>query len=84
MSIEKEAAGKRRLTKFDSTPWLSTGIAASLLLFGLDLWALLTQISKAFVPYQVSEILGMAIALALGIHCGDMIGYYRKHGKLKQ
>jgi uncharacterized membrane protein (UPF0136 family) len=84
MSIEKEAAGKSRLPKFDSTPWLSTGIAASLVLFGLNLWALITQISRAFIPYQLSEILGMAIALALGIHCGDMIGYYRKHGKLKK
>jgi len=83
MSNIKEAAGKHRLTKFDSTPWLSTGIAASLVLFGLNLWALITQLSKAFIPYQLSEILGMAISLALGIHCADMIGYYRKHGKLK-
>jgi hypothetical protein len=79
----KNAAVKRKLTKFDSTPWLSLGIAVCLALFALDLWALLIQIQQPFVPVLLSEILGMAIALALGVHCADMIGYYRKHGRLK-
>jgi hypothetical protein len=84
MSNVKAKTGKRKgLPKFDATGWLGTGIIVCLALFGLDLWALIAGWHDAFIPYQLGKILGMAIALALGIHCADMIGYYRKHGRLK-
>lgn len=66
------------LPKFDSVPWLIGGAVFSILLFGLDLWALLSQWSVAFFPYQLSKGVGMAIGVGLAIHCVDMTVYYLK------
>ena len=75
---------KRWLPKFDSVPWLSLGIACSFFLVFLNVWALIDLWQAPFLPFQLTKILGIAIGLILGIHCVDMIGYYRKHGRLKK
>lgn len=67
-----------KLPKFDSVPWLIGGAVFSLFLFGLDLWALVSQWSDAFFPYQLSKLVGMAIGIGLAIHCMDMTVYYMK------
>ncbi len=71
------------LPKFDSTGWLLAGAFFSLLVFSLALWAMISGQDRAFLPFRLGQLLSMAVALALGIHCLDMIGYYRRHGRLK-
>jgi hypothetical protein len=78
---EKTTGG---LPKFDSTPWLVLGAVLSFLLTALNVWALIGQWHDAFLPYQLGKLLGAAVGIALGVHCLDMIGYYRKHGRLKR
>jgi hypothetical protein len=74
---------ERKLPKFDSTPWLVFGITFSFLLSGLNFWSLIGQRHDPFFPYQLVKLLGIMLGLILGIHCIDMIGYYRKNGRLK-
>jgi hypothetical protein len=71
------------LPKFDSTVWLSVGIFFSLVMSGVNLWALVLGWQDSFFPFQVSKLLGMAVGLVLAIHCIDMVVYYKKHGPLK-
>jgi hypothetical protein len=72
------------LPKFDSAPWLVLGTVLSFLLTGLNVWALIGQSNDPFLPYQLGKLLGALIGTVLGIHCLDMIRYYRKHGRLKR
>ena len=82
--IKKEITKSQGLPKFDSTLWLCVGATCSFLLTGLNLWALIGQWHNTFFPYQLCKMLGMVIGIVLGIHCLDMIRYYRKHGRLKR
>jgi len=82
--VKKETTKGGGLPKFDSTPWLCLGAALSFLLTGLDIWALVAQWHIQFILYQLSKLLSGLIGIVLGIHCLDMIGYYRKHGRLKK
>ena len=83
-NIKRKTNISKGLPKFDSTPWLCVGAVFSFLLSGLNLWALIGQWHDAFLPYQLGKLLGLAIGIILGIHCLDMIRYYRKHGRLKR
>lgn len=81
--IEKaKAAGGQSLPKFDSTVGLVIGIIFCALVFGDNLWSLIAGWHDAFLPFQLGRILGLLLGLGLGIHCVDMMGYYRKHGRL--
>ncbi len=80
---ETTSRRKNQLTKFDSTFWLCVGIVISLLLISFNIWSIIVDVHDSFVPIQVGRILGIAVGFVLGIHCFDMIGYYRKNGRLK-
>jgi hypothetical protein len=82
--FKAETTKSKGLPKFDSTPWLGSGAVLSFLLTGLNVWALIGQWNDAFIPYQLGKLLGAIIGMVLGIHCLDMIRYYRKHGRLKR
>jgi hypothetical protein len=71
------------LPKFDTAGWLSAGIFFNLAMFGINLWALIVKWHELFFPFQAGKLLGMAVGLALAIHCVDMVVYYKKHGPLK-
>jgi hypothetical protein len=77
----KLARGKS-LPKFDSNVGLFIGIVFCALVFGDNLWSLIADWHSAFLPFQLARILGLLLGLGLGIHCVDMMGYYRKHGRL--
>jgi hypothetical protein len=79
---EVKPARSRGLPKFDSTIWLVIGIIFSAVVFGDNLWSLIADWGSAFLPFQLGRILGLILGLSLGIHCIDMMGYYRKHGRL--
>ncbi len=66
------------LPKFDSSGSLIFGALISLALFVLNLVSLLAGWHDSFFPFQLARLLGMAVGVALGIHCIDMIGYYAK------
>ncbi len=72
----------RSLPKFDSTGWLALGVLVSAAVFALNLWAFLAGTGLAFLPFRLGQVLGMAVALVLGLHCVDMMMYYRRHGRL--
>jgi len=78
---KKSCTDGRGLPKFDSPGWLITGIAFSLLLSGINLWALLAQKTASFLPFRLGNILGMLIGIVLAAHCADMIFYHRKKRK---
>jgi hypothetical protein len=82
-AFERSRMNKKRLPKFDGVGWLITGALVSLLLLAFNLWEVLTQPAAPFVPMQAGRLLGIGVGLVLAIHCFDMIGYYRKHGRLK-
>jgi hypothetical protein len=70
------------LPKFDSNIWLVFGILFSAVAFGDNLWSIVTNWNAAFFPFQLGKILGLLLGLGVAVHCLDMIGYYRKHGRL--
>ncbi len=70
-----------RLPKFDSARSLILGAAISALLFVLNLLALVLRWDDPIWPSQVAKLLGMAVGVVLGVHCLDMIRYYRKNGR---
>lgn len=86
MAVADKISTRRRsvLPKFDSTPWLSLGIICSIVLLVASIWALVDRWHDPFFPYQILKIFGVCIGIALGVHCADMIIYYRKHGPLKK
>ncbi len=66
------------LPKFDSSGSLIFGAVISLLLFVLNLVSIVIGRHDSFFPFQLTRLLGMAVGIALGIHCLDMKGYYAK------
>lgn len=78
---KKSCTARRGLPKFDSPGWLMTGILFSLLLSGINLWALLAQKTASFLPFRLGNILGILIGIVLAVHCTDMIIYRRKNQK---
>lgn len=78
---KKNNTARRGLPKFDSPGWLMTGILFSLLLSGINLWTLLAQKTASFLPFRLSNILGILIGIVLAVHCADMIIYRRKNQK---
>ncbi len=66
------------LPKFDSSGSLIFGAVISLLLFVLNLLSIVIGRHDSFFPFQLTRLLGMAVGIALGIHCLDMKGYYAK------
>ncbi len=66
------------LPKFDSSGSLIFGALISVALLGLNLVSLFVGWHDSFFPFQVTRLLGIAVGIALGIHCIDMIGYYAR------
>ncbi len=73
-----------RLPKFDSSGSLIFGTVFSLLLSVLNLMALVEAWRESFIPFQAAKILGMIVGVVLAVHCVDMMGYYRKYGRLRK
>jgi hypothetical protein len=61
---------------------LYVGTGFCLLLFAVNLAALVWGWHDAVFPFQVAKCLGMAFGIAVGIHSLDMRAYYRRHGRL--
>ncbi len=66
------------LPKFDSSGSLIFGAVISLLLFVLNLVSIVIGRHDSFFPFQLTRVLGMAVGIALGIHCLDMKSFYAK------
>ncbi len=80
--MEAKITRNRGLPKFDTASGLVLGILFGLVLFVDNLWSLISGWGQAFFPFQLGKILGVAVGLGLAVHCIDMIGYYRKNGRL--
>jgi hypothetical protein len=78
---KKSYTVRQGLPKFDSPGWLITGIVFSLLLSGINLWALLAQKTASFLPFRLGNILSILFGIVLGVHCTDLIFNHRRNRK---
>ena len=79
---QKTSGRTKGLPKFDSNRALVFGIFFGVMVFAVNLWSLIELWNADFFPDQLANILGIVLGIGLAIHSVDMMGYYRKHGRL--